>query len=84
MLRAVETGRPVLRAANTGFSAVINPVGTIEQKSKLFSREILMASVSLPIGDHQTFYVQWGDWFAWLCVVVFFTLLISTIVFAYE
>lgn len=84
VLRAVETGRPVLRAANTGFSAVINPVGTIEQKSKLFSREILMASVSLPIGDHQTFYVQWGDWFAWLCVVVFFTLLISTIVFAYE
>lgn len=84
VLRAVETGRSVLRAANTGFSAVINPVGQIEQQSGLFSREIIRSSVALPIGDEQTFYTQWGDWFAWVCALVFFTLLISTIVFAYE
>lgn len=84
VLRAVETGRPVLRAANTGFSAVINPVGHIEVRSRLFTREILQAPVALPLGDDMTFYTQWGDWFAWLCAAIFFTLLISTMVFAYE
>ena len=84
VLRAVETGRPVLRAANTGFSAVIDPFGRIEQKSSLFTREILRASVPLPVGDKMNFYTQWGDWFAWLCAALYFTLLISTMVFAYE
>ena len=84
VLHAVETGRSVLRAANTGFSAVINPVGKIEDKSGLFSREILYSAVALPVGEYQTFYTQWGDWFAWVCALLFFTLLISTIVFAYE
>ena len=84
VVRAVETGRPVLRATNTGFSAIINPVGEIEQKSGLFTQEILQASVALPVGEYNTFYTQWDDWFAWLCAAVFFTLLISTMVFAYD
>ena len=84
VIRAVETGRPVLRAANTGFSAVINPVGRLEQRSGLFTRTMLQTSVALLVGEYNTFYTQWGDWFAWLCAAVFFTLLISTMVFAYE
>ncbi len=84
VLRAVETGRPVLRAANTGISAVIDPFGRIERQSGLFTREVLRASVPLPMGDHRNFYTQWGDWFAWLCAAFYFTLLISTMVFTYE
>lgn len=84
VLRAVETGRPVLRAANTGFSAFIDPFGRIEKQSGLFTREILRASVPLPVGESRNFYTQWGDWFAWLCAALYFTLLISTMVFAYE
>ncbi len=84
VLRAVETGRPVLRAANTGFSAYIDPFGRIEKQSGLFTQEILTASVPLAVGDRQNFYTQFGDWFAWLCAALFFTLLISTMVFAYE
>ena len=84
VVRAVEIGRPVLRAANTGFSAHINPVGQIEQVSSLFTQTRLQTSVALPVGEYNTFYTQWGDWFAWVCVAIFFTLLISTMVFAYE
>ena len=84
VVRAVETGRPVLRAANTGFSAIISPAGKIEQQSGLFTQEILTASVPLDVGERFTFYIQWGDWFAWVCAAIFFTLLISTMVFAYE
>lgn len=84
VLRAVETGRPVLRAANTGFSAVIDPFGRIEQQSNLFTREILQTSIPLTIDGRKNFYTQWGDWFAWLCAAFYFTLLISTVVFSYE
>ena len=83
-VRAAETGRAVLRAANTGFSAVISPLGQVEEVSMLFTQERLESSVALPVGDYTTFYTQWGDWFAWLCAGVFFTLLISTMVFAYD
>ncbi len=84
VLRAVETGRPVLRAANTGISAVIDPFGRISQQSGLFTQEILRAALPLPLGDRVNFYTQWGDWFAWLCAAFYFTLLFSTMVFAYE
>ncbi len=84
VLRAVETGRPVLRAANTGFSAVIDPFGRIEKQSELFVRDILYTSVPLAIDSRKNFYTNWGDWFAWLCAAFYITLLISTMVFSYE
>lgn len=84
VLRAVETGRPVLRAANTGFSAVIDPFGRIRQRSELFTRTVLRDSVPIQLTDRVNFYTQWGDWFVWLCAVVFFSILISTMVFFYE
>lgn len=83
-VRAVETGRPVLRSANTGISAVIDRFGRVVQSAPLNTRAILRAGVTLPINEAQNFYTQWGDWFAWLCAVFYFTLLISTFVFAYE
>lgn len=84
VLRAVENGRPVLRAANTGFSAYIDAFGNVKQKSHLFTQEILTAGVPLSVTDRVTFYTQWGDWFAWVCAILFFTIGISTLVFFYE
>ena len=83
-LRAVETGRPVLRSANTGISAIIDRFGRVLQTAPLNTRAILRGGAALPIHDAKNFYTQWGDWFAWLCAVFYFTLLISTFVFAYE
>lgn len=83
-VRAAETGRPVLRAANTGFSAVIDPFGRIEQSTALFTRSVLRTEVPLPVGDKVTFYTRWGDWFAWLCAVIYFTMFFAMAVFAYE
>lgn len=84
VLRAVETGRPVLRAANTGISAVIDPFGRIEQYLALNTQGVLFATVPLALENDINFYTRWGDWFAWLCAAFYFTLLISTFVFAYE
>jgi len=79
VVRAVEVGRPVLRAANTGFSAYIDPYGRIVAHTGLFTREILKADVALWDSESINFYTQWGDWFAWLCAVFFFTMLLSTL-----
>lgn len=84
VLRAVEQRRPVLRAANTGISAIIAPTGKILSSAALGTREILQADVALPLRDDLSFYTQWGDWFAWVCAAVYFTLLCSLAVFAYE
>ena len=84
VLRAVENGRPVLRAANTGFSAYIDAFGNIRKKSNLFSQDIITAQVPLSVTERNTFYTQWGDWFAWVCAILFFTIGISTVVFFYE
>lgn len=84
VLRAVETGRPVLRAANTGFSAYIDSFGQIQDHSGLFTQETLLESVPLSVSTEPNIYTQWGDWWAWLCAALFFTVLISTVVFLYE
>lgn len=84
VLRAVETGRPLLRAANTGISAYIDPYGRIQSHTGLFTKTTLFSSVPLAVQTLPNIYTQWGDWWAWLCAILFFTVLISTVVFLYE
>ena len=84
VLRAAETRRPVLRAANTGISAVISASGEILARAELNTRAILTADVPLPLDAHESFFMRWGDWFSWVCAAIYFTILISVMVFAYE
>ena len=61
IFRAVETDRYVLRAANTGISAIIDPRGRTVAKTGLFEERVLNGSFSLR--DGQTIYVRYGDYF---------------------
>jgi len=63
VFRAVETRKPLIRAANTGFSAFINARGKILKKSSLFEEEVLVDSVSLG-GSDSSLYTRIGDLFA--------------------
>ena len=83
-LRAVETRRPVLRAANTGISAIISPKGEFLAKADLNTQAILVQEVPLPLGLEESFYVHWGEWFAWLCAAFYLTMLMSVMAFVYE
>ncbi|MGL6156903.1 MAG: nitrilase-related carbon-nitrogen hydrolase, partial [Ralstonia mannitolilytica] len=44
-MRALETGRPMLRATNTGATAVIRPDGTVQARLPAFTLGTLQADV---------------------------------------
>lgn len=67
VLRAVETGRPVLRAANTGISGIIDPAGRIRRETGLF--ETAAFTVEIRPRTESTIYVLWGDSFLALCAL---------------
>lgn len=58
-MRALETGRPLLRATNTGISSVIGVRGEVIAISQPFQRQVLSASISPYEG--QTPYSRWGN-----------------------
>lgn len=65
-LRSIETRRYVVRSANTGISGFINQRGDVLQQSKWWTRTALKADINL--NDEITFYVNYGDLIAKLCI----------------
>ena len=64
--RAVENGKYLVRAANTGITAVVDPRGRVLEPTRLFERTVLVRDV--PIVPGRTFYSRYGDVFAWSCL----------------
>lgn len=58
-MRALETGRPMLRATNTGMTALINPRGEIEEVLQPFSAAVLRTEVQSYQGE--TPFIRWGN-----------------------
>lgn len=58
--RAIETGRYMLRATNTGISAIIAPDGSIINKSSQFHEDVIRATIQPLMG--LTPYARWGNW----------------------
>ncbi|MBW2477972.1 MAG: apolipoprotein N-acyltransferase [Deltaproteobacteria bacterium] len=57
--RAVENRVWIVRSANTGISALIDPSGRIESPSELFEPAVVVGDVRP--GGRSTFYMQTGD-----------------------
>lgn len=72
--RALELRLPVVRAANTGISAVILPSGDVAQQLGWRQRGTFSCEVPLPAAD-RTLYIRFGDWFALLCVGIWATVI---------
>jgi apolipoprotein N-acyltransferase len=58
-MRALEFGRPMLRATNTGITSAIGPDGRVVAQLPWYSTGILEVSVVARAGD--TPYLRWGD-----------------------
>ena len=68
VFRSVENHLAFARAANTGISGFIDPVGRIIEASPIFTQAALQAEI--PIRQTKTFYSRHGDVFAYGCVLI--------------
>jgi len=59
-LRAIETRRYIARSANTGTSAIINPLGEISNQTAYWQEAVFKAEI-YP-SNTLTFYVRYGDY----------------------
>ncbi len=73
-MRSVEYRRPMVRAANSGISAVIDERGEVVTRMGLFRKGTLVAEIH-PRGG-ETAYAKTGEIFAVSCTIITFLILI--------
>ena len=66
--RAVETRTPMIRAANTGITALIDENGHISSMSGLFTEAVRTGEIHP--GSGKSLYLRIGDLMAWSCVLL--------------
>jgi len=67
-MRAIEEGRYLARAANTGISGIVDPYGRVVQRSRIFERTVMSGDVRML--DAVTIYGRIGDACAYACAAL--------------
>ena len=78
-LRAIETRHYILRAANTGISSFIDPLGNVYQKTEYENRTAITQTVYS--NNKTTFYTKYGDYLARIMLGVPLGFIISFLFF---
>jgi apolipoprotein N-acyltransferase len=73
-LRAIEHRRWLVRATNSGVSALVDPAGRIVARTGLLTRENLAGTVH-PL-EGSTVYARLGDWPGWLSLALVASMLV--------
>ncbi len=76
-MRAVEQGRYLVRAANTGITGMVDPYGRVGLASDLFVEGAWVVDVRLI--DEKTFYGRTGDWVVWVSLGLVAMALLATL-----
>src|SRR5204863_1358860 len=66
-LRAIENRVPLVRAANTGISAIVDIDGRVRWQSRTFETTWHVEEIAWP--HVTTLYTRFGDVFAWACAL---------------
>jgi apolipoprotein N-acyltransferase len=74
-MRAAENRRWILRSANDGVTAAIDPAGRVMGRLPLYTQGDL--STAFNFISEQTLYTRYGDWFPLVCAIVAVTALIA-------
>lgn len=74
VFRTIEFRRPMVRAANTGVSCLVDDRGMVTQMladehGNTFIQGIMQGSVLAPIEPVDTVYSRYGEWFVWLSMI---------------
>jgi len=75
VLRAVENGFALARSARNGLLTLSDNRGRILAETETVPDRFASITGKVNVSREQTFYARTGDWFAWLCVAVFVTVL---------
>jgi apolipoprotein N-acyltransferase len=75
-LRAIEEGRYLARAANTGISGFVDPYGRVMQRSNMFQSAVMAEDVRFLTG--RTIYSRIGDVVGWAGVALTVAALVAT------
>jgi len=65
----------MVRAANTGITAIVDPWGRVSDPTRLFDTTVLVREV--PFVAETTFYTRHGDLFAQACVALALALVLA-------
>ncbi len=81
IFRCVETRRPLVRAANTGVTCVVNDLGRVTQilrddRGSTFEEGTLAGEVNIANNAPITFYARHGELFAKVCAAVAILILV--------
>ena len=74
-MRAIEEGRYLVRAANTGVSGIVDPYGRVLERTDIFQEAVLVGEARFL--RTSTFYSRHGDVIAYTSVVVTVVLLVA-------
>src|SRR5262249_11012359 len=75
-MRAIENGRYLARAANTGISGFVDPYGRVLARSSLFEQALLVGDLRFLTA--RTLYSRIGDLVAWLSLALTAAALLAT------
>jgi len=78
ILRGVEDGFTIVRAAKQGFLTVSDDRGRVLAEARTTPQEPFTTLVAqVPVRHDPTLYQRWGDWFAWVNVAALAGLCVS-------
>ena len=69
--RAIEARKTLVRSTNAGVSCVVNAEGRVIAQLPLFETASMETEIPVYRGSGPTFYVRFGDVFAWSCLLLF-------------
>jgi len=69
IMRGVESGFAIARAARTGQLTLSDDRGRVLAEASSDGRDAELVG-NLPLHDTDTLYTRWGDWFAWVALVL--------------
>ena len=75
VMRAVENGFTLARSGRNGLLTLSDNRGRIIAEATTAPGRFVSVTGRVNVAREKTFYAQSGDWFAWLCVAAFVTLL---------
>jgi apolipoprotein N-acyltransferase len=77
VMRAVEDGFSMVRAAKNGYLTISDNRGRVFAEARSDSAPFATLLADVPTQHENTLFLLWGDWFAWVAVGIFLVTLLQ-------